>query len=58
MIIYRDWYVLCIYFLIIQILILEKQIKLHEFLELFFMVPQCSVTLEVVRLTLTVSAGA
>lgn len=45
------------YFLIIQILILEKQIKLHEFLELFFVVPQCSVTLEVVRLTLTLRAG-
>lgn len=45
------------YFLIIQILILEKQIKLHEFLELFFVVPQCSVTLEAVRLTLTLRAG-
>lgn len=38
-------------------LILEKQIKLDKFLELFFRQPQCSESLDVVRLTLTFKVG-
>lgn len=44
------------FFLIIHILIFEKQIKLHGFLELLLVEPQCSVILDVVRLTLTFRA--
>lgn len=44
-------------FLNYQILILEKQIKLDEFLELFFMELQCSGILDVVRITLTFRVG-
>lgn len=45
------------FIMIIQILILEKQIKLDEFLELFLMEPQCSDVLDVVRLRVTFGVG-